>query len=967
MFTTFTVQPLLRGVHLDDASTAESSSRPFLDRPPAQGGATSPSTKSTGIFGRNTRPILESLDSFESHLYLGTSDGFVLHYTIDEQISSESDLPRSRLIRRLPLGFGKKVVERIMVLPLLRIAIVLCDSTLSFFSLPDFQPFATQVLPPIKGVTAFCEEGSLRGSLADDGSVRLCVTKRRTIQFYSLWPDAISEPKSSQSGSRPQVYKPVCIAIGENEFLLASATSSGQTAIGIFCSGTGDPVRGTLQWSSYPRALAVEFPYVTALLRGNVVEVHNILDQQLVQTIRYDASVEVRTLMQGPGLKVWMSALSRVLTLQSGEPNVQGQGDRARRQVEANRISTVLARVLVAGKDSVSALVTTPLVLHADMLLQRGRVEEALLLSEKTTATMSAENLHRERLQFELDYIHQKSGLIYLAETLFDDAFGLFQRGKIDPRVLISMFPDVLQQHNLMGEVILYRGIHEQITQLGTLPDIIGRALSKSGGEQGGDFGRVLLMNAKEIFHHYLVRFHKEHSVRKGRSEPQLQATDTALLGLWVDSGDDANLIQLLESNNACIQNLSEQKLKDSNKYYALSLWYKAKKNYSATLSIWKRLHLGEVQDSSYNATLQDMATLLLSIQDVSLIEDYGWWIVEQNETIGLKIFMPGDAKRAAMFDPDRVLARLESKISQDGIMSYLEYVVLHRKSESTDHHRILSQMYVGSIARLAADPSNKAKHDDLVTEFVRQQEHFRTRLCQLLQSTVLYNSAELLTKVEAIPEMKLEKAILLARLEKYKECLKIMVEDIRDYQGAEILCLNAGVFKNPRRGSKATLQDGSQTKESTSDNSKKRSLFMLLLQEYLHMAQDQGGMALTLCLLDSQSAYLDISEVIELLPPFWSVELLQRYLLRSLRRNYHEFKEIQIIKGLSLGENLRISEELFQLYESQGPAVITPDDVCDVCGTALADDVFMRTLDKRVIHLHCGSTPNAMPSEPAE
>lgn len=69
------------------------------------------------------------------------------------------------------------------------------DSTLSFFNLPDFIPYSTQDLPHIKGVTAFCEDGSQKGRAGEDGSIRLCVTKRRIIQFYNIWPDAISEAK----------------------------------------------------------------------------------------------------------------------------------------------------------------------------------------------------------------------------------------------------------------------------------------------------------------------------------------------------------------------------------------------------------------------------------------------------------------------------------------------------------------------------------------------------------------------------------------------------------------------------------------------------------------------------------------------------------------------------------------------------------------------------------------------------
>ncbi|KAG0224780.1 transforming growth factor, beta receptor associated protein 1 [Mortierella sp. GBA43] len=798
--------------------------------------------------------------------------------------------------------------------------------------------------------------------------------------------------QSTHSGSNTQVLKPVCACIAESEFLLASATSSGQTAIGIFCTGSGDPVRGTLQWSSYPRSLAVEFPYVIALLKGNVVEVHNILDQKLVQTIRFDQSMELRTLMQGSGIKVWMSTLAKVLKLETVGGGASAQGDKSLDRQETNRIATVLARILIAGKDAVSALVTTPLVLHAESLLQKGRVEEAILLSERTTATISPENLHRERLQLELDYIYQKSGLIHLGETLYEDAFDYMRRGKMDPRVVISMFPDVLQSSDILSGVHLFRGIHDQVTELGTLPNI--------SGEVDQELRSTLLKNAKDVCLQYLTRYRIEHSGRKGHAGPQSEATDTALLGLWVDNNDNSSLLQLLESTNSCIPDLAEQKLKEANKHYALSIWYKSRKNYGATLAIWKRLLLGEIEDKSFDIGFQGVASFLSSLQDTSLVEDYGWWIVGQDESIGLKIFMPGDAKRFALFNPDQILARCKSSVSQNGLLVYLEYLVLHRKSESLEHHRMLGLIYVETLARLLADPTNQTKHQELMTGFKKAQERlvlgldkngqrsegsvaeptrgtfvsviqanaksdavcsYRAKLIQILQSSALYNPSDFLPQVEAVAQLEFEKAILLSRLDKYEDCIKILVRDVKDYQGVEIFCLNAGVFRNPsRRGSKSHGSEAPPPpppKEPLNDNEKRQKLFMLLLQEYLHMAQDQGGMTLTLRLLDSHSSFLDPSEVIPLLPSYWSVELLQRYLLRSLRRNYHEFKEIEIIKGLSLGENLKISEELFQLYESQGPVVITADAICHVCGTSVADAVFVRTADMKIIHLHCGGS----------
>lgn len=68
--------------------------------------------------------------------------------------------------------------------------------------------------------------------------------------------------------------------------------------------------------------------------------------------------------------------------------------------------------------------------------------------------------------------------------------------------------------------------------------------------------------------------------------------------------------------------------------------------------------------------------------------------------------------------------------------------------------------------------------------------------------------------------------------------------------------------MKISKKSSKAVVNDGSHPKESASESSTRKKLFMILLQEYLLLPQDQGGMVLTLHLLNSQSSYLEISEV---------------------------------------------------------------------------------------------------------
>ena len=57
----------------------------------------------------------------------------------------------------------------------------------------------------------------------------------------------------SQAADTTVAVKPLITVITENEFLLLSWT--GASTIGVFITGDGDPVRGTLGWPSHPEAI----------------------------------------------------------------------------------------------------------------------------------------------------------------------------------------------------------------------------------------------------------------------------------------------------------------------------------------------------------------------------------------------------------------------------------------------------------------------------------------------------------------------------------------------------------------------------------------------------------------------------------------------------------------------------------------------------------------------------------------
>ena len=59
--------------------------------------------------------------------------------------------------------------------------------------------------------------------------------------------------------STNNIIRPLVVVISEEEFLLIS--SMGASAMGVFITGNGDPVRGTLEWRSYPRSICTSFTF----------------------------------------------------------------------------------------------------------------------------------------------------------------------------------------------------------------------------------------------------------------------------------------------------------------------------------------------------------------------------------------------------------------------------------------------------------------------------------------------------------------------------------------------------------------------------------------------------------------------------------------------------------------------------------------------------------------------------------
>ncbi|GLB42247.1 putative CNH domain containing protein [Lyophyllum shimeji] len=262
-----------------------------------------------------------------SEIYVGCTNGELIRFALQaddpNQLESYSVLSRQTVPNEKP-------VDEIVLVPCLSRAFILSDRTLHFYTLPSLDPVSLNIVKPIRHVVTFAvDHNDLKrppppiATPTLQAEVSFCIIKRTGIAMYVMrerlsflkeipLPQGASIARRigralciadkdnynmvdlegaslfpiiplSQAQDSSVYVKPSITVVGENEFLILSWT--GASTIGLFLTGDGDPVRGTLEWPSHPQAVCLDYPYVTALLPNGTIEIHSIETQAIVQVI----------------------------------------------------------------------------------------------------------------------------------------------------------------------------------------------------------------------------------------------------------------------------------------------------------------------------------------------------------------------------------------------------------------------------------------------------------------------------------------------------------------------------------------------------------------------------------------------------------------------------------------------------------------------------------------------------------
>ncbi|KAJ2138447.1 hypothetical protein IWW43_006028, partial [Coemansia sp. RSA 1935] len=129
---------------------------------------------------------VECVEMCGTNVYVGTSHGHIVQYTINVPELTSDKEPERVCVQSVDLKLGGKRVEQLIALPMLNRLVVLCGSTLVFYTLSDLRVVSSNSAPTIKGVSCVaCDERVDRTS----NGVLLCVARMREISVYFVGAD----------------------------------------------------------------------------------------------------------------------------------------------------------------------------------------------------------------------------------------------------------------------------------------------------------------------------------------------------------------------------------------------------------------------------------------------------------------------------------------------------------------------------------------------------------------------------------------------------------------------------------------------------------------------------------------------------------------------------------------------------------------------------------------------------------
>ncbi|KAJ7632673.1 hypothetical protein FB45DRAFT_913126 [Roridomyces roridus] len=627
------------------------------------------------------------------------------------------------------------------------------------------------------------------------------------------------------------------------------------------------------------------------------------------------------------------------------------------------------SNVLLLGS-SVQSLVPSTLISQADSLLDSHRIEEAVDLADQQRKKLQGNVTVDEDEAEELRYVYQRIGFQCFTETLFEDAGKNLFNGDLDPRVLVSYFPELRGSlFNPSDTIDLYAGVAERMPSEASVDQIIVANIVRNyspylkpntqTAPPTAELRRILGMSSVDMLEVFLRKCRTRRIVEgKRKADASYPVVDTVLAKIYAQAETTKELYSLIQETPHFIV-LAEiaPVLKQTGQYNALCMLYKQAGDDEKLLELWARLIEGEWTDDDIPDPTQDMLSLLINSRNRTLTQKWGLWLTRRDPERGMKLLMPRETGKRPQ-RPEEDISLLEQIREANPIAGaqFLEYLVLQKRSLSRDLHTQLATVCLDQVFAALEDKdisklwrakaSSYAKHSATTTTFFSYfasttpdspSKLSRLKTILFLHGSSLYDAELIRERLAQQPILCLELAIVDGKLGNHRAALSTLVNDLHDDLSAEAYCALGGDVV-PDKVAQAICADATlglglwtfgatgkgrqKTMDTNNDvaTSKKQELLKILLE--LYMSKESASAEHVAHLVNSQAMNLDVVDVIPMVPPQWPLKVMSSFLARSFRRTVHARQEGRIVKALSVGQNLDVKDRSWLILREEGMVV---------------------------------------------
>lgn len=269
------------------------------------------------------------VSSFEDNVYIGTSLGEILHY----YCLNNEFLLISRQRGQTSIKKGTKPVKKILLLPQVSKALVLCGSVVNVFTLPELSPDNLGKIKDVSDLSVDVDsfyhfDGEDSKQKAEELEIPVVLFTKKNIRLISVTSKTLKLVKdivytNTVEGLRRSKFclvatqrhydlinidssqkipllpvsnvdfedsndiglpNPHITLILKSEYLVTCGSGKGDPSMGMILNENGDASRGTLTWNKYPDSLQTLYPYILSVTQ-NELHVHSLATQGIIQKL----------------------------------------------------------------------------------------------------------------------------------------------------------------------------------------------------------------------------------------------------------------------------------------------------------------------------------------------------------------------------------------------------------------------------------------------------------------------------------------------------------------------------------------------------------------------------------------------------------------------------------------------------------------------------------------------------------